>query len=83
MKIKALLHGLVPNTYTKKDGTKVDETIGIVADASEGTKLLQFMEIKGEALKDWKPGTCREVDILEMQQLFSGRLWLKNLIVGK
>jgi len=84
MRIKLLLHGLTVNNFTRKTGEKVSEPVGIVADASDHSRCLQFFEVRGEEiLKGWKEGTVKEVDVLEMKQTYSGRIHFSNASIAK
>jgi len=84
MRIKLLLHGLTVNNFTRKNGEKVAEPVGICADASDHSRCLQFFEVRGdEILKGWKEGVVREVDVLEMKQTYSGRIHFSNATVVK
>lgn len=82
MRINCLLHGRTVNNFTRKNGEKVAEPVGIIADASEFSRCLQFFEVRGEEiLNGWKEGTCRLIDVLEMKQTFSGRIHFSNASV--
>jgi len=80
MRVPLLLHSVTENTFTRKTGEKVTEPLFMVTDSSEGARMVQFLELRGEknCPKDWKAGQVRVVDITELKQNFSGRLQVLN-----
>jgi len=83
MKNTFSIYDVETQSYAGKKG-QVQQQVYILQDASDGPKLKQFCEFNAsEGLPQMKPGDRMELEISEIQSIFSGRPRLRGKVVNQ